>query len=225
MEAFARFYSTRGSWYKLRAYPPQQAFQFYLDPGAAMVQEKDERGRLRVFPSTVKAPAPTGITTSNYRDCFGWLDAKSVSDAPANPDNMFLGDAPLIYVPQERALAYLPAEILDAGRTQVSAVIHPRAAALPESWLHAGAAGRLTTWPEECGGRAAVEGILERCREIDGDRSLQEKVTVEEKARLQFGALSGVDWPLLQMLAPERERQLGDMVGAMQRVCDLVWSR
>lgn len=53
----------------------------------------------------------------------------------------------------------LPNEILEAGETQLTAIIHPGASCYP-------VCNRLTDWPAESGGRIALEKIAARCREL-----------------------------------------------------------
>ena len=75
-------------------------------------------------------------------------------------------------------------------------------------------------WPEESGGLEAVTRILDRCRVLEEDPSQKERkgtLDPNEDANLWV-----VDYPLYQLLEPERQRQRAGMVSAMKRVIELV---
>lgn len=96
-------------------------------------------------------------------------------------------------------------EILEAGRFFATAA-HPISAAYPY-W------DGLKDWPQESGGRAALEQIIRRCQTMKERTSLSERTV-----RLECGR---VDEVLYELLAPERQRQKTEIVKAVDRVCEL----
>lgn len=76
-------------------------------------------------------------------------------------------------------------------------------------------------WTEESGGMEAVTKILDRCRVLEKDPSRKEyyQGTLDSNQDINLGF---VDFPLYQLLDPERQRQRAGMVSAMKRVIELV---
>jgi hypothetical protein len=108
--------------------------------------------------------------------------------------------------------------------------------------IHTGSANpdfpweRIRDWPEESGGPAVLEQIIARSQAIpDLTTRLEElKKRLEKKRRdVDHQALRQQDFDirfrtlfadpvLLELLAPERSRQYGEMTKAINRVCELV---
>ena len=111
--------------------------------------------------------------------------------------------------------------MLESGRAFVSGVAHTEGANL-RYWRWLIEAKTRVEWPEESGGSEAVARILDRCRVLEADPSRIEYVTRETVDRNQYLYLMSVDYPLYQLLEPERQRQRAGMVAAMTRVVALV---
>lgn len=114
----------------------------------------------------------------------------------------------------------LPAPVLEAGRA-CSGVAHTHGTDR-RPWLGMVRVKTRLNWPEESGGVEAVNKILDRCRVLEEDPSRIEYVNRDTIDWIQNPGLAFVDYPLYQLLAPERQRQHTGMVAAMTRVVELV---
>jgi hypothetical protein len=76
--------------------------------------------------------------------------------------------------------------------------------------------------PQEIGGDAAFNAIVQGCRQLKTDPSVAESVPRE--AVMKEANLYGADCKLHQLPEPERRRQRAGMVQAMQRVVQICWS-
>ncbi len=70
-----------------------------------------------------------------------------------------------------------------------------------------------------------MDKILARYEAIQEDRSLIEQVPEDHEDLIEDGNLFIADLVLYELLQPERRRQQRTMVAAMERVCDLLFSR
>jgi len=226
MYSFARFVARAHSWYEhLPLAPPGVSFRFFLDPTAGMQREADRQGRVFVTPRADRRFHYSSIATGHYRERFGHLAFAGSRGLPVSGSEqgrtlLPSDDQPAIYNAEEQRLEPAPREVLLAGRAKASGIIHTLAAQRPEKWLALASEGRFESWPEESGGQAGLEKILDRCRELSQGAPMQ----VSEGAPHDQldDSVGSVDLLLHQLLEPERERQLRGMVAAMQRLCDLV---
>lgn len=216
MEEFAEFVCQAHSWYKhLPFYPPGKPMQFFLDPAAGM-DLLFHGGAVDAVAREVTGFHYASIPTCEYRQRFGFLAFsrsngttvyKMASDgtvlAPAD-------DAPAIHDVTTHALRPLPAEVVEAGMAPISGLVHR--ASCHAAWvLRYKRQIGLETWPEESGGRAALERIIHYAKWRR--RQLQ-------RSRERPGW--GEDPTLARLLDPERRRQRMGMVAAMRRVVALV---
>ena len=111
--------------------------------------------------------------------------------------------------------------VLEAGRAFVSGVAHTHGTD-KRPWLGMVRVNTPLEWPEESGGVEAVNKILDRCRVLEADPSRIEYVNRDKIDWNQDPGLASVDYPLYQLLEPERQRQRAGMVAAMTRVIELV---
>lgn len=166
-----------------------------------------------------------------YREAFGCLDFSSQGDrAP-------LVTEPRVVRPQgwrDRSpgvgqLAYgLPDEILEAGMTLATGVIHTLSAA--SFWVcDEERRPSQPLWPESSGGLETLRRIFERHRESRQPgfwRAEPPERTFDVKLRKSYASASHheflVDPVLHGLLLPEQNRQQREMIEAINRVCDLV---
>ena len=211
---FAEFLSTAHSWYKhLPPNLPGQPFYFFIDKCARCDRHLQENGTAVLADRRERGFHYSDIPTAEYRSRFGYL-AFSCSSGTS----VFVAEWPQVYSRDKVAaipgddgkMNALPNEILEAGETQLTAIIHPGASCYP-------ICNRLTDWPAESGGRIALEKIAARCRE------LQDPANPESKL---YTRSVGYTDPLLESLvAPERQRQKREIVRSIDRVCELIRAR
>ena len=208
---FAEFVSTAHSWYKhLPPNSPGQRFYFFIDKYAGCDRHLYKNGTAVLADRREHGFHYSDIPTTEYRSRFGYL-AFSCSSGTS----VFVVEWPVLHsrdkitaVPGDDGKMYgLPKEILEVGETQLTSVIHPLASCYP-------VCNRLKVWPEESGGRLALEKIAARCREM------QDPANPELK---KYTRGIGYVEPLLDnLVAPERQRQKNEIVRSIDRVCELI---
>ncbi len=220
---FADYVSGAHSWYKhLPAVPPGAPFFFYLDPNAGLSQIVLNNGQIEMRERAERGFHYADLPTQVYRDRFGGLAyicqrGIAVSLGSVNGEFTLQPDKNFGIRTHTGQLAQLPDEILKAGLSLNTAVIHD--SARPNGILifrmQSGRenAIRNETWPETDPGSIAVNKILNRVIEIS-------KASTSEDQTVKPGIRS--DKELSELLTEERHRQLGLMTKAMQNVIDFV---
>jgi hypothetical protein len=208
---FAEFLSTAHSWYKhLPPNLPGKPFYFFIDKYAGCDRLLHEDGTAVVVERTKNGLHYSDLPTSEYRSRFGYL-AFSCSSGTS----VFRANWPLVYsrdaiaaVPAEDGKMYsIPKEILGAGETHLTAIIHLGGSCYP-------VCNSMKDWPEESGGGAALEKIAMRCREMQDPANSDSKMNTTSV---------GYTDPLLDnLVAPERQRQKREIVRSIDRVCGLI---
>ena len=107
----------------------------------------------------------------------------------------------------------LPAEVLDAGRVYMTAVVHTHYA-WAGLWEVAAVVAKegKPTWPAESGGQATLEKILAQCAEMR-----------ESELAIRHGSTEAALADLCALMAPEHKRQRREMAEAIKRVGALVY--
>lgn len=212
MREFAEYVAGAKSWHEhLPLLPTGAPFRFYLNPFAGTDRVLLEDGRAAFIPRGEDADPfhYSWMPTEEYHRRFGFL-AFACADASrfVKPVRLEVDDATVdgvldnnvnyavLWVP--RKPFNLPDAILKAGTCIVTGVVHPRAAC-PSAWQKTLATVKSNhAWPAETGGAATLARI---------------------RARVEAaGAVDTIDPELQELLAPERERLLGEMVAAMSRM-------
>jgi hypothetical protein len=223
---FVEYVSHAHSWYKhLPLYPPGASFYFFVDKyagcdrlvskdGTAMLKERAKHGfHYSEYP------------TAEYRALFGHLAYScgfgtkviAMSKGP-----MVVPHDDLAAVPDDDSRMYrLPPEVIDAGVTRLTAVIHTHSAFNP-LWLDRGPKDpQEIDWPQESGGQFTLEKILSRSEKVLLDPPAIEILRINLPVT---GGLKTVDAILFELLTPERNRQYGEMMKAMDRVSELIFA-
>jgi hypothetical protein len=228
MQQFAVFVSNAHSWYKHLPYlPPGEPFQFFLDPGAGTQRAISPQGSVNAIPRTECGEHYSWLPTAEYRERFGYLAySRSVGTAThvLSDDGTVLTEsdvAPYVYDLTAHRLVQVPAKVLKAGRAFVSGVAHTHGTD-KRPWLGMVRVNTRLSWPEESGGVEAVTKILARCRMLEEEPSRIEYVKPEAIDPNDDFYARFVDFPLYQLLGPERQRQRAGMVATMKRVIELV---
>jgi hypothetical protein len=222
-ENFVEYVSHAHSWYKhLPMYQPGAPFYFFIDKYAGYDRFLQKEGTAFLEARVTQGFHYSALPTAEYLAYFGHLAyscgfGKTVvllSDGPAAVPR---DDIPA--VPGDDASMYrLPTEIVEAGLTHLTGVIHSVSAQSYDlDYRITPEKGRID-WPEESGGRHTIDKIILRC---DVMRRTNPKWThVELKAAP--GRIFSVDPELYEILTPERLRQCGEMIKAMDRVCAVI---
>ena len=223
-ENFVEYVSHAHSWYKhLPMYQPGAPFYFFIDKYAGYDRLVQKDGTAFLEARMTKGFHYSALPTAEYLAYFGYLAfscgfGKTVT---------LLSDGPVVIprdgisaVPGDDASMYrLPVEIAEAGLTHLTAVIHSASAQDPDLdyiAVREKGSGQID-WPEESGGQHTLDKIFLRCEVM---RQMKPKWThVELKAPRN---LVFVDPVLYELLTPERLRQAGEMVKAMDRVCAVI---
>jgi hypothetical protein len=220
---FVEYVSHAHSWYKhLPMHQPGAPFYFFLDKYAGYDRFVQKDGTAFLEARVTQGFHYSASPTAEYLACFGHLAfscgyGKTVVLLSDGPVAVPRDDIPA--VPGDDALMYrLPAEIAEAGLTHLTGVIHSLSAnSYDLDYRIITEKGRLD-WPEESGGRDTIKKIVLRCDVI---RQTKPKWTpVERKAAP--GGVSFVDSELYEILTPERLRQCGEMIKAIDRVCAVI---
>jgi hypothetical protein len=209
-ERFADYVSHVRSWYKrLSPYPPGIPLYFFLNKYAGWARE---HGTPLVWERRVRGMNRSEIPTDDYRAAFGYLDYSSRGDqAPLVTERRV---APSQGWPDRSPgigrLEYgLPGEVLEAGMSLVTGVIHTLSAA--DFWVW-GEEKRPSqpVWPESSGGLDALRRIFERYRESrqPGFWAREDEKPVSVVNRKPYPSAADheyfVDPVLHQLLLPER---------------------
>jgi hypothetical protein len=205
---FADFVCKAHSWYKhLPANPPGEPFYFYLDKYAGCDRLLKRDGTAVMVERTEHGFHYSDLPTEEYRMRFGHL-AYSCESGTA----VFVTSWPVAF-PRDKVVAVpgddgrmfgLPAEILAAGETRLTAIIHPGGACCT-------VCERLRSWPEKSGGQIVLEKIAARCREMQDPAN--------PDWMMHTRSIGYSDPRLDELLAPERQRQKDEIVRAIDRVC------
>jgi len=149
-ENFVEYVSHAHSWYKGPINGPGQPFYFFVDKYAGMTRWELKDGKQAFTERAEKGPHYSDIPTEEYRTRFGHFayhwDSPTVYPRGLGPV-LFTKDSAKMY-------RLLPEEILEAGLTRLTGVIHTHSASF--SWEH------VKDWPEESGGQAVLEKIVAR---------------------------------------------------------------
>lgn len=228
MERFAVYVAHSHSWYKhLPLCPPGNRFYFFLDKYAGWDRLVSSDGTGVFAERTEPGFHYSAIPTAEYRTKFGCLAYSCDSGSTVIP----LGKGP-VAAPRDKSAAVgsqdgqmrsLPPEVLEAGETWLTGVIH--GAATAQNWWEL-VIPRHAQWPQESGGQEILEKIIARCREMkepgfERKWRAEDDGLPEEDSRTWMYVRMG-DPVLNELMSPERKRQHGEMVKAMSRACDLI---
>ena len=223
-ENFVQYVSHAHSWYKhLPMDQPGAPFYFFIDKYAGYDRFLQKDGIAFLEARVTQGFHYSALPTAEYLAYFGHLAyscgfGKTVVLLSDGPVAVPRDDIPAI--PGDDASMYrLPTEIEEAGLTHLTAVIHSTTAQsydLDYRIIKEDNSGPID-WPEESGGQHTIDQIILRCDVI---RRTHPKWThVELKTPLD---IFSVDPGLYEILTPERLRQSGEMIKAIDRVCAVI---
>ena len=228
---FATFVSDAKSWYKHLPIAPGVPFYFFIDPCSGLDRVRVSQTETAFLERIETDPRfhYTWMTTAEYRTRFGWLafccEAGSelflpVSLAPAVRSGEIVNglldnnpSQPVVYPMRDQPVR-VPKEVLEAGRVQITAIVHRRAASVWFWEMVFSLPERDCDWPQETDESLAIARIRERCRMVREVFSAETELPILRQADPEIEAL----------LSPERERMQREMIAAMTRMRDLVYS-
>ena len=233
---FVEYVSSAHSWYKhLTRFLPGAPFYFYMDKFAGCDCVSLEDGSFAIAERETQGFHYSDIPTGEYLRRFGFL-----SYSCAQGTAVFALARGLMAVPRDSVLAVpgedghlccLPQSILDAGRVELTAIIHPASVS-----CHFGEPPSTEPiyWPSESGGESTLKKISERCAEMRKPAYAQKeeqrwedciklmKTCRTAQERMELRERAQRDPILYQLMQPERRRQQAEMLKAIDRVCMLI---
>lgn len=236
---FVDYVTSAHSWYKhLPMYLPGAPFYFFIDrfAGCDVIALRD--GSYAIAEREEQGFHYSDIPTTEYRTRFGFLNY-SCAEGTA----VYLLDQEAMALPRDKVVAIpgedgqpccLPQPILDAGRVELTAVIHPLSPAYDFWAPRSPEAQRKIHWPSESGGQTTLNKIFKRCvemRQPEYDKEREERCAkVPEllkacrtgKERMDVIHRAQLDPLLYKLMEPERVRQKTEMLKAIDRVCMLI---
>jgi hypothetical protein len=221
---FVEYVSHAHSWYKhLPLYPPGAPFYFFIDKYAGCDRLVSRDGTALLRERTEGGFHYSDYPTAKYRDLFGHLAyccGYGTKVIPLSKGPMVFPRDGLAAVPGDDAQLYrLPSEVLEAGVTRLTAVIHTNSAFNP-LWLDRWSKDpQEIDWPEESGGQVTLERILSRSKKVLLDARAMEPLRINLPASRGLATVDGI---LYELLTLERNRQYGEMMKAIDRVCELI---
>jgi hypothetical protein len=228
-ENFAGFVASAHSWYKhLPLSLPSVPFYFFIDKHAGCDCVLLEDGKIVTTKREKCGFHYSAMPTDEYRTRFGHLNFS----CRAGMMVVLMNEGPLT-VPRDKMIKIpgddgrmhgLPMEIVEAGVVCLNAAIHPLCAS-NDWWDRCGCESPLN-WPEESGGKAALEKIFARCEVMRQPGFKRQPFQLDEELFKQdpvlAGHLAGNDLVLRGLFTPERKRQHAEIIKAINRVCDLI---
>ena len=228
MQQFAVFVSNAHSWYKYLPYlSPGLPFYFFLDPAAGMQLAVSPQDSVDAIHRSEGGFHYSWLPTDENRNRFGYLAYSRITGtdfSSRSDDGTWLISSDVGSRIHDRAshrLFQLPTQVRRVDRAFVSAVAHTGGTDY-RSWMGMVRMNTPLDWPEESGGVETVRKILDRCRVLEKDPSRKEYLKPEAVDPNEDIYARTVDYPLYQLLDPERKRQHAGMVSAMKRVIELV---
>lgn len=227
MQEFAEYVSHLHSWYKhLPLLPPGVPFQFFLNPTAGMDLITGAEGTIH---ATARAEAGHRfLPTTEYRERFGYLACSRSRGTFIAPPNSRLitqfiesDNAVFVFDPDTQSVLQLPEVVIEAGSTFISGIVHTFGAN-HHLWREMIFENILESI-EESEGLLSIAKIRDRCRFLQDNPSQVERLAPDALVPKQDPYLTSVDFPLYQILEPERQRQRAGMVEAMKRVIEMVY--
>jgi hypothetical protein len=228
-ENFAGFVASAHSWYKhLPLSLPGVPFYFFIDKHAGCDCVLREDGKIATAKREKCGFHYSAIPTDEYRTRFGHLSFScraGMMVVPMNEGPLTVPRDKMIKIPGDDGRMHgLPMEIIEAGVVYLNAAIHPLCAS-HDWWDRRGRESPLN-WPEESGGRAALEKIFARCETMRQPGFKRQPFKLDEELfkqdRVLAVYLAGNDLVLQELFTPERKRQHEETIKAINRVCDFV---
>ena len=221
---FIEYVSHAHSWYKhLPLYLPGAPFYFFIDKYAACDRFVSRDGTAILKERPEQGFHYSDHPTAEYRHLFGHLAycccyGKKI--IPLGKEPIAIPRDDLAAVPGDDARMYrLPREIIDAGATRLTAAIHTFSM-LFSYWHQVGVEDyRQVEWPQESGGKTTLDKIVSRSQKLFERPSEIVTLNIDLPAARKRAV---ADTVLYELLNPERTRQYGEMMKAINRVCDLI---
>lgn len=226
---FVEFVAHAHSWYKhLPVGPPGAPFYFFIDKYASYERVIDADRKRTFRTRSEQGFHYSDIPTKEHLSRFGHLSYSTGSGTTVMPVElpMVLPRDPEAAVPGDDGKMHgLPSEIESGGLTHLTAVVHSRSATIAirigeRYW-------QGLTWPEESGGQATLQKLIDRTRLVKASPYDQREKMGDLNPELLHTSLNAyqADPVLYELLSPERTRQYEEMRNAIDRVCEVIESQ
>ena len=233
---FVDYVASAHSWYKhLPRFLPGAPFYFYIDKFAGCDCVSLEDGSFAIAERETQGFHYSDIPTGEYLPRFGFLSYSCAQGtavfALARGPMAVPRDSVLAVPGEDGNLCCLPQPILDAGRVELTAIIHPASVSCNFGAPSSTEPQRKIHWPSESGGEPALKKIFERCAEMrEPDYARQEeqrwadsikfmKTCRTAQERMELLERAQRDPILYRLMEPEQLRQKAEMLKAIDRVC------
>ena len=213
------------SWHRqVSMLSPTCKLQFFLDPHAGMQRIGCSDGSISVEPVLDCESGHSPMPTLEYQDRFGFLTfVRSEGELEfrqrSRGEWLLPSDAdPVIFNSEGNTLMSLPPEVLEAGASNVSGLIHTlgASAAVWSDWLVG--LRKLPSWPPESGGHLTMKRMQDRCEELATVRSLRSSVPVTAFNSRHEALLAQIDGHFYSLVEPERRRQIAGIRRAIEKM-------
>jgi hypothetical protein len=209
IENFVLAASEDHSWYKhLPLVPPGVPWWFFVDPWSGFDRTLQEGGRAaHVELMGDETTLGRRLPTKEYRSSFGYLACVTTGwggfSPPVGEDGRSMAR---IWFGGRDTVFRVPVEIEEAGRVEVTAVVHPETA---QPWVWSRRFPKETRgWPVETGGDETLREVLSHC-----ERKMQEGGE----------GIAGFDEKLIALLKPEMRRLHEAMKAAIRRMLSVAY--
>lgn len=236
IENFVAFVSEAKSWYKhLPPLRPGVPFFFFIDPFAGFDRVLIPGGQTVFLERTERTDRAfrfhyTWMPTETYRARFGYLSFSceagselhfSVDLATSNEGSSIISGvtnnnwASPVINSMEGNPWRVPDEILEAGRVELTGIVHPVSADGKGPWMMLlKLMERARGWPSETDGDPMIARIRDKLRAISERRSHDDERAADGQADPELDAI----------LKCEQQRLHTEMVAAMRRVRTLLYA-
>ena len=226
---FAEYVAGAHSWYKhLRLLPAYAPIQIYLDPAAGMQHTMAADGSIAVVAREKQGFHYSWLPTEEHLRRFGHLafskgTGTSVSLGTAGGKRLVPSDdEPRVYHATARALYDLPNEVLMAGRAYVSGVVHSNGSS---RYIWARVLQQTESFEnvlDRIDGLDLSQRILSRCQFLKQHPEKAEPRPARPGDIESEFALAAIDFPLQELVAAERRRQIESLAESAMRMIRLV---
>jgi hypothetical protein len=224
---FVDYVSNAHSWYKKLPYLTKGVpFCFYLDPYAGHDIIRYEDHRVKAVKREEHGFHYSWMATSEYLSRFGYLQYASEYRMGMGDRDRWQGIQTIPIIVGSHEFWYrLPPEVVTAGTVLLTGIVHGNSTgAWLLRWLESGHAQEEPYWPEESGGKEALEQLLRLCKEYrESNRGASQSSFKDKLAGIEQ-SIEVFENSVDKILAIERNRLKNEIRTSIIRAIDLAYS-